>query len=85
MIEEHNGVKLSDVLEALDREDAKEGRRLLRKMTSPDALPCPCCGGEPEFNEHGDNVEICCVECGMRTPIWEYDKVVEIWNRRVRE
>lgn len=83
IIEEHNGVKLSEIYEALDMDDAKRGRRLLRRMLAPEALPCPCCGsGEPEFLEHYDNVEIFCPECGIRTSVMEYADAVETWNRR---
>lgn len=83
MIEENNGVKLSEVYEALDMDDAKRGRRLLRRMLAPPALPCPCCGSEePEFLEHYDNVEIYCPECGIRTSVMEYADAVETWNRR---
>lgn len=85
MIEEHNGVKLSDVYEALDMDDAKKGRRLLRRMLAPDPHPCPCCGGTPDFLEHYDNVEIYCPECGMRTSIMEYADAVATWNRRVHD
>ena len=82
MIDEHNGVKLSEVYEALDRDDAKEGRRLLRRMLAPEILPCPCCGSEGEFLEHNDMTEIYCPECGIRTSVMEYADAVAVWNRR---
>ena len=75
---------LDDVFAALDRDDAKEGRRLLRRMLAPDILPCPCCGGQADFLEHQDSTEIYCTECGIRTSIMEYADAVTTWNRRER-
>ena len=77
-----NGVSLYDVLKALDDNDAKEGRRLLRQWMTDEPLPCPCCGCSPEFIEMGDNVVVACSECGMRTPAGEYAEAVRIWNTR---
>ena len=81
-MEEHNGVNIQMVLEALDDDDAKTGRRLLRRMLAPDILPCPCCGSPADILEHNDAAEVYCTECGVRTPILEYADAVAIWNRR---
>ena len=77
-----NGTSLQDVLEALDNDDAREGRRLLRRWMADEPLPCPCCGGKGEFLEHQDNGEIYCAECGMRTSVMDYADAVATWNRR---
>lgn len=82
MSEEHNGVALANVLEALDRDDAKEGRRLLRMWMCDEPLPCPCCNGGSIIVERGDNAVIICDECGMSSPVGELADIMKIWNRR---
>ena len=79
-----NGTSLRDVLEVLDGDDAKEGRRLLRRWMADEPRPCPCCGSGAEFLEHNDMVEIYCPECGIRTSVMDYADAVAVWNKRVK-
>lgn len=51
-------------------------------------LPCPCCGGEAEFDQYvapeGYSYDyIGCVKCGLRMPeSYSYDATVSEWNTR---
>lgn len=60
----------------------------------PKLKPCPCCGGEPwydeytgaslEFRMHRTYWSVRCKSCDLRTPsIANPTTCVDIWNKRV--
>ena len=56
----------------------------LRVLLSPDILPCPCCGAEPEMiDESHRQKQIRCPECCLMSGIGPADEVIKAWNRRV--
>ena len=54
-----------------------------------DALPCPRCGGLPQYKEDGPMLDmaVCSTEdCEFRSPVYyvsEWDWCVDGWNRNV--
>jgi Lar family restriction alleviation protein len=57
-------------------------------MSSPEIglLPCPFCGGEPEFVRHGSPCQssiVACQDCGARVETGETWNEGQLWNRRL--
>ena len=79
-----------------DWENFKDGTRLYTATPAPVSvpdenglLPCPCCGGNAEFDYDDDNLNwISCNVCGIstdtayHTDVDARDKLREVWNRR---
>ena len=48
----------------------------------PELLPCPFCGGDPEYAGFGDNTYMRCAVCGCMTEDFSEARAVATWNRR---